>query len=139
MEEIKLKQKGLYIAEDLNTHEQYLVNVEGKSPMLRVVNAISISDFKHGAVKNANPTKIEDNVDNMTWTPLELKIAIKPTKKEIKTHLEDYKSLEKNHDKYRQMLEDGKESEIATDICCNEDVSIEVALEIVKQFKLSLK
>ena len=75
----------------------------------------------------------------MTWTPLELKIAIKPTKKEIKTHLEDYKSLEKNHDKYRQMLEDGKESEIATDICCNEDVSIEVALEIVKQFKLSLK
>ena len=81
MEEIKLKQKGLYIAEDLNTHEQYLVNVEGKSPMLRVVNAISISDFKHGAVKNANPTGVEDNVDNMTWTPLELKIAIKPTKK----------------------------------------------------------
>ena len=139
MEEIKLKQKGLYIAEDLNTHEQYLVNVEGKSPMLRVVNAISISDIKHGIIKNDNPTKIEDNVDNMTWTPLELKIAIKPTKKEIKTHLEDYKSLEKNHDKYRQMLEDGKESEIATDICCNEDVSIEVALEIVKQFKLSLK
>lgn len=139
MEEIKLKQKGLYIAEDLTTHEQYLVNIEGKSPMLRVINAISISDFKHGATKAANPIKIEDNVDNMTWTPLEFKIAIKPTKREIKAHLEDYKSLEKNHDKYRQMIEDGKESEIATDICCNENVSIEVALEIVKQFKLSLK
>lgn len=139
IEEMKLKQKGLYIAEDLTTHEQYLVNVEGKAPMLRVINAISISDFKHGATKVSNPNKIEDNVDNMTWAPLEVKIAIKPTKREAKIHLEDFKSLKANYDKYRQMLEDGKESEIATDICCNEDVSIEVALELVKQFKLSLK
>ena len=75
----------------------------------------------------------------ITLFPLEVKIAIKPIKKEAKVHLEDFKSLETNYDKYRQMLEDGKESEIATDICCNEDVPIEVAIEIVKQFKLSLK
>lgn len=139
MEETKLKQKGLYIAENLTTHEQYLVNVEGKSPMLRVMNVISVTDFRNGNVKNISPSTIEENVDNMSWIPLGIKIAIKPTKKGLKANLEDYKSLEENRDRYRQMLEDGKEAEIATDICCNENVSIEKALEIVKQFKLSLK
>lgn len=141
MAKSELKARGLYIAEDLHSHEQYLVNVEGTSPMLYITNVISISEFVNSdgySKENKLREAITVSVSNFSWTPLECKIAIKEPKKTIKAAISDYPSLSEKYDFYKELIEKGDDSKAIMELCINESIDVGVATELIKQFKLSL-
>lgn len=139
--QLKLEKRGLYIAENMTNHEQYLVAISGIAPMLRVANVISISNFvKNQSTEEPLSTLIEENVNNFTWTPLEHKIAIDTSEKkeEIKKNVSDFQSLVEKREKYIELTKDGI-TNAALELCIDENISIEMATEAIKQFKLSLQ
>lgn len=132
-----LTKKGLYIAEDLKTQQQYLVAIDGIAPMLYVTNILSIDEFVN--VTNGGwELDISSRVNEFSWIPLEHKL-IKPTSKEIAINLENYSVIKDNYDRFKELLTIGEDEKVLIEICTCEDISMEKAKEIVKHLKLSYK
>lgn len=134
---MELTKKGLYIAEDLKTQQQYLVAVDGIAPMLYVTNILSIDEFVN-VTDGGWELDISSRVNEFSWIPLEHKL-IKPTSKEIAINLENYSVIKDNYDRFKELLTIGEDEKVLIEICTCEDISMEKAKEIVKHLKLSYK
>ena len=63
---MKLEKAGIYVAENTSTEEQFLVNVIGNNPLLKIKSVISLSMFIQDITKitvsqNELITHIEEN------------------------------------------------------------------------------
>lgn len=146
---MKLKEKGLYVAENLSSGQQYLLVVKGKSPMLRVANVLDLSQFAQYDVNTNQPastctineliSSIERTCDNFDWIPLQVKLdASTPTAKASKSNLQAYQVFSKNYENYVDLLTHNCDNQVVIDVSTTEDVPVEVATELVKQFRASL-
>jgi hypothetical protein len=137
----KLKTAGLYIAEHLSSHEQFLVAIEGVAPMLRITNVISITEFATNTKTMMDPAdlmeSITDQVNGFDWITLQCKIAIDKEKKsnKDKSLLNDYKCLETHFDEYCKL----SLVELAKQIAVEEDITIENAMNVARQFLDSVR
>lgn len=136
---MKLEQAGVYIAEDTRTQEQYLVNITGKNPLLKVKSVISISTF----VNNINSITdsqevlieyIEDNVNILDWTPFDAKVS----KREEPITTVEYKFLKENRDKIIEAIRNDSEDIILMEFCKEEGIPVSIARTAFTQYKLSL-
>lgn len=136
---MNLEEKGLYVAENLVTGDTYLVNVIGKLPMLSINNCIRLSDFINGEVKTDKSIieSISDNCEKYNWTQLKCKIDIKPTPKVASDTISKYKIFNKKHKEFIEKLINNDENSVIIEICKEENLPIETAKELLKQFKLS--
>ena len=76
---MKLEKAGIYVAENTSTEEQFLVNVIGNNPLLKIKSVISLSMFIQDITKIASSqneliTHIEENVNIFNWIPFQIKL-----------------------------------------------------------------
>ena len=63
----RLTKAGIYIAEHLTTHEQFIVNVIGTAPLLKITNIVNLNEFSENVV-----------IDNEILNQLKRKINPRP-------------------------------------------------------------
>lgn len=138
---MKLEKAGIYVAENTSTEEQFLVNVIGNNPLLKIKSVISLSMFIQDITKIASSqneliTHIEENVNIFNWIPFQIKLN---KEENIKTEvIENYKYLSNNRDKVIEAIRNNKENEVIIEFCKEEGISVANAWNLLKQFKLSL-
>lgn len=138
---MKLEKAGIYVAENTSTEEQFLVNVIGNNPLLKIKSVISLSMFIQDITKIASSqneliTHIEENVNIFNWIPFQIKLNKEEnTKTEV---IENYKYLSSNRDKIIEAIRNNKENEVIIEFCKKEGISVANAWNLLKQFKLSL-
>lgn len=138
---MKLEKAGIYVAENTSTEEQFLVNVIGNNPLLKIKSVISLSMFIQDITKIASSqseliTHIEENVNIFNWIPFQIKLNKEEnTKTEV---IENYKYLSNNRDKIIEAIRNNKENEVIIEFCKEEGISVANAWNLLKQFKLSL-
>lgn len=138
---MKLEKAGIYVAENTSTEEQFLVNVIGNNPLLKIKSVISLSMFIQDITKitlsqSELITHIEENVNIFNWIPFQIKLNKEEnTKTEV---IENYKYLSSNRDKIIEAIRNNKENEVIIEFCKEEGISVANAWNLLKQFKLSL-
>lgn len=138
---MKLEKAGIYVAENTSTEEQFLVNVIGNNPLLKIKSVISLSMFIQDITKITLSqsdliTHIEENVNIFNWIPFQIKLNKEEnTKTEV---IENYKYLSSNRDKVIEAIRNNKENEVIIEFCKEEGISVANAWNLLKQFKLSL-
>ena len=138
---MKLEKAGIYVAENTSTEEQFLVNVIGNNPLLKIKSVISLSMFIQDITKitlsqSELITHIEENVNIFNWIPFQIKLnKEESTKTEV---IENYKYLSSNRDKIIEAIRNNKENEVIIEFCKEEGISVANAWNLLKQFKLSL-
>lgn len=138
---MKLEKAGIYVAENTSTEEQFLVNVIGNNPLLKIKSVISLSMFIQDITKitlsqSELITHIEENVNIFNWIPFQIKLNKEEnTKTEV---IENYKYLSNNRDKVIEAIRNNKENEVIIEFCKEEGISVANAWNLLKQFKLSL-
>lgn len=138
---MKLEKAGIYVAENTSTEEQFLVNVIGNNPLLKIKSVISLSMFIQDITKITLSqsdliTHIEENVNIFNWIPFQIKLNKEEnTKTEV---IENYKYLSSNRDKIIEAIRNNKENEVIIEFCKEEGISVANAWNLLKQFKLSL-
>ena len=138
---MKLEKAGIYVAENTSTEEQFLVNVIGNNPLLKIKSVISLSMFIQDITKIASSqneliTHIEENVNIFNGIPFQIKLNKEEnTKTEV---IENYKYLSSNRDKIIEAIRNNKENEVIIEFCKEEGISVANAWNLLKQFKLSL-
>ena len=138
---MKLEKAGIYVAENTSTEEQFLVNVIGNNPLLKIKSVISLSMFIQDITKitlsqSELITHIEENVNIFNWIPFQVKLNKEEnTKTEV---IENYKYLSSNRDKVIEAIRNNKENEVIIEFCKEEGISVANAWNLLKQFKLSL-
>lgn len=138
---MKLEKAGIYVAENTSTEEQFLVNVIGNNPLLKIKSVISLSMFIQDITKitlsqSELITHIEENVNIFNWIPFQIKLNKEEnTKTEV---IENYKYLSSNRDKVIEAIRNNKENEVIIEFCKEEGISVANAWNLLKQFKLSL-
>ena len=76
---MKLEKAGIYVAENTSTEEQFLVNVIGNNPLLKIKSVISLSMFIQDITKITLSqsdliTHIEENANIFNWIPFQIKL-----------------------------------------------------------------
>ena len=138
---MKLEKAGIYVAENTSTEEQFLVNVIGNNPLLKIKSVISLSMFIQDITKITSSqseliTHIEENVNIFNWIPFQIKLNKEEnTKTEV---IENYKYLSSNRDKIIEAIRNNKENEVIIEFWKEEGISVANAWNLLKQFKLSL-
>lgn len=138
---MKLEKAGIYVAENTSTEEQFLVNIIGNNPLLKIKSVISLSMFIQDITKITLSqsdliTHIEENVNIFNWIPFQIKLNKEEnTKTEV---IENYKYLSNNRDKIIEAIRNNKENEVIIEFCKEEGISVANAWNLLKQFKLSL-
>lgn len=140
----RLTKAGIYIAEHLTTHEQFLVNVIGTAPLLKITNIVNLNEFSENVIiDNDNiyhyKTELEEGVNDYSWIPLEHKKYIQIKRSNPLQGLNNYQCLKDNYEDYRKLILNERENEVLMDICTKENVSVEVAQEIIKELKQSYR